>query len=190
MKLRQTLTALLSMALLAACGGGVDDVEIDGPVILAVAQAPQPSANPPAYEGLYASYGIATGEAHAFSRRDLTAMRWRQITTDFPAGATERSFEGPRLSDVLEAAGLPAGTGVRLTAFDGYEAEIDAAMIARHDPILALRADGAPLATGGLGPVMLVWPRGNRGALADMSDDLWAWGVFAITPLEPSSQEE
>lgn len=188
MKIAQTLIAMFACVVLSACGGRVDEAELDGPVILTIAEAPQPSPNPPAYEGLFATYEIPVADARVFSRRDLSALRWRQITTDFPAGSPRRSFEGPRLSDVLQAAGFARGTSVRLTAFDGYEAEIDAAMIARHDPILALRADGAPLPTGGLGPVMLVWPRGDRGALSDMSDDLWAWGVFAIRPVEAEAE--
>lgn len=180
----KTLIAGFAAVLLAACGGPDAQIEIDGPAVLIVAGAANPSETPPAREGLYAVYGIETASARAFTRRDLASLRWRQITTDFPAGGEERVFEGPPLSLVLEEAGLP-DRPVLLTAFDGYEAEIDPDMIARHEPILALRADGQPLDTGGLGPVMLVWPRANRGALADMSDDLWPWGVFAIRPVEP-----
>lgn len=181
--IRNACLAGLCALWLAACGGPAPDVEIDGPVILAVAGAGLPSQEPPAYEGLYAAYGIETGQARAFTRRDLASLRWRQITTDFPAGGAQRVFEGPRLSDVLAESGL-SDLGVVLTAFDGYQAEIEPELIARHDPILALRADGEPLATGGLGPLMLVWPRGERGALAGMSDDLWPWGVFAISPAD------
>lgn len=181
----RALAAGLAAAVLAACGGPGAEMDIDGPVVLVVAGAGNPSENPPAYEGLYAAYGIETGRARAFTRRDLASLRWRQITTDFPAGSEERVFDGPPLSLVLSEAGL-SGVMVRLTGFDGYEVEIDPQMIARHEPILALRADGQPLNTGGLGPVMLVWPRGNRGALAGMSDDLWPWGVFAIAPVEPA----
>ncbi|TGY89095.1 hypothetical protein E5163_08175 [Marinicauda algicola] len=188
--IRNALLAALAAFWLAACGGPPADVEIDGPVILTVAGAGLPSEEPPAYEGLYAAYGIETGQARAFTRRDLASLRWRQIRTDFPAGGAQRVFEGPRLSDVLGEAGL-ADRAVVLTAFDGYQAEVEADLIARHEPILALRADGEPLATGGLGPLMLVWPRGERGALAGMSDDLWPWGIFAISPGEaPDAAQE
>ena len=52
--------------------------------------------------------------------------------------------------------------------------------INRHDMILAIRMDGMPLAMGGFGPAMLVWPRGTDPSLADMNDDDWSWGVIAI----------
>ena len=182
--------ALAAIALLAlsACGRGPADPSAlarSGPVVLVVtgAGAPADAGQGVAYEGLYAMYGIELQGARAFSRPELTAMSWRQMRVDFPVGGSERVFEGPRLSDVLRAAGIP-GASVRLTAFDGYEAEVPADMIAAHEPILALRADGQALAIGGLGPVMLVWPRRTQSALSDMNDDLWPWGVFAITPYE------
>lgn len=175
--------------LLSGCGRDAGDpsaLAASGPVVLVVtaAGASADAGQGVAYEGLYAMYGIELQGARAFSRPELTAMSWRQMRADFPVGGAERVFEGPRLSDVLRAAGIP-GASVRLTAFDGYEAEVPAEMIAAHEPILALRADGQALAIGGLGPVMLVWPRRTQSALADMNDDLWPWGVFAITPYEP-----
>lgn len=172
--------------LLSACGQ--DQTEMDaigrtGPVILVVTGVDEAhrGRRPILYEGLFAIYGIEVQGARGFTRPELTAMSWRQVRADFPAGTAERVFDGPRLSDVLRAAGLE-GSSVRLTAFDGYEAEVPADLIARYEPVLALRADGEPLATGGLGPVMLVWPRRTQSTLSDMNDDLWPWGVFAITP--------
>jgi hypothetical protein len=61
--------------------------------------------------------------------------------------------------------------------------EVDAAMIAAHQPILAHSVDAQALPLGGLGPFLLVWPRGTAPDLAGMNDDLWAWGVFAIEAL-------
>lgn len=193
---RQTATAVLAAFVLAAaglvlsgCGRGGTDMDAigrTGPVILVVTGVDEAHRGnrPVLYEGLFAIYGIEVQSARGFTRPELTAMSWRQMRADFPVGAAERVFDGPRLSDVLRAAGLE-GASVRLTAFDGYEAEVPADLIARYEPILALRADGEPLATGGLGPVMLVWPRRTQSTLSDMNDDLWPWGVFAITPYQP-----
>lgn len=181
------LLSALTLGSVTACGPGEPAPELNGPVLLIVAEAPEPSEETPDAEGLYVTYSIPTQNARAFTRQDLASLRWRQIESDFPAGSDARVFEGPRLSAVLAEAGIRPDTSVRLTGFDGYEAEIDARMIDRHEPILAMRADGRALATGGLGPLMLVWPRSNRGELADMEDDLWAWGVFAITPIAPDA---
>lgn len=183
--------ALLGSALvLTGCGGSGTDPDAigrTGPVILVVTGVDEAhrGSRPVAYEGLFAIYGIEVQSARGFTRPELMAISWRQVRADFPVGSPDRVFDGPRLSDVLRVAGLE-GASVRLTSFDGYEAEVPAEMIARYEPILALRVNGEPLATGGLGPVMLVWPRRSQGTLADMNDDLWPWGVFAITPYVPS----
>ncbi|MGP1274132.1 MAG: molybdopterin-dependent oxidoreductase [Caulobacterales bacterium] len=193
---RMLRIALAGLALLAAgfalngCGrGGIDPEAISrtGPVVLVITGVDEDNrgTRTVTYEGLYAIYGIEVQTARGFTRPDLMSMSWRQMRADFPVGGEVRLFDGPRLSDVLRAAGLE-GASVRLTAMDGYEAEVPAELIARYEPILALRADGEPLAIGGLGPVMLVWPRRNQDALSDMNDDLWPWGIFAITPYEPA----
>jgi hypothetical protein len=183
------LGALLMLTLVGCGRGGIDPEAIGrtGPVVLVVtgAGSDRPAGRTIPYEGLYAIYGIEVQQARGFTRPELTAMSWRQIRADFPVGGAERTFDGPRLSEVLRAAGLE-GASVRLTAFDGYEAEVPADLIERYEPILAVRADGEPLAVGGLGPVMLVWPRRTQSTLSDMNDDLWPWGVFAITPYTPT----
>jgi hypothetical protein len=180
---RAGLAAAFGGALLAACGDGAPSPPglSTGQVILVVEDAGATADPRLVSEGLYELHDVALDGALGLSRADLSAMSWRQIRADFPHGAEPRAFEGPRLSDVLAAAGHE-GAGARLTAFDGYQAEVSAEMISRHEPILALRADGEPMSVGGLGPVMLVWPRLNHPALSDMNDDLWAWGVFAIAP--------
>lgn len=185
------LVMVAAAILLSACGRGGSDMEAigrTGPIVLVVTGVDEAHRGNRQilYEGLFAIYGIEVQGARGFTRPELTAMSWRQIRADFPVGTAERVFDGPRLSDVLRAAGLE-GASVRLTSFDGYEAEVPAELIARYEPVLALRADGEPLATGGLGPVMLVWPRRTQSTLSDMNDDLWPWGVFAITPY-PSTQ--
>jgi hypothetical protein len=182
---RAGLAAALAGALLAACGEGrISPPGLSSGQVILVIEDAGAAADPRLVgEGLYELHDVALDGALGLSRADLSAMSWRQIRADFPQGAEPRAFEGPRLSDVLAAAGHE-GAGARLTAFDGYQAEVSAEMISRHEPILALRADGEPMSVGGLGPVMLVWPRLNQSALSDMNDDLWAWGVFAIAPLE------
>lgn len=181
--IRLWLITVLSLIMLTACGEPERGPAIAGPTVLVVANAVERSGNIPDYQGLYATYSIDLGSAHAFRRQDLSSLRWRQIRTDFPRGGRERVFEGPPLSLVLAEAGV-RNRSVRITSFDGYEVEIEASMIERHDPVLALRVDGESLATGGYGPVMLVWPRSDRGDLVDMPDDLWPWGIFAITVID------
>jgi hypothetical protein len=53
-------------------------------------------------------------------------------------------------------------------AADGYSAELTAADVSGDKLILALTADGKPLAMGGRGPI---WLFGANGSIADMQDD-------------------
>lgn len=181
------MTALLA-GLVAACAAEPETASVDRPtpglegagaagaVVLTVLTPDGREAAPD--EGLFGIYGL-TGSAQTFTLADLAALERHVIRTDFPAGAPARDFAGPRLSDVLQAAGAP-GASARLSALDGYQATIAADRIAAHEPILALAAADEALAIGGLGPTMLVWPRGIDPTLEDMSDDDWPWGVFVI----------
>lgn len=154
----------------------------DGPVLVTVF-SPGGEASPPR-EGLFASYGIGIGQrAHFLDAEALAGLSRHDIRADFPVDAPPRVFSGPRLSDLMAAVGA-SGAGARLTAFDGYQVEVTPEMIARHQPVVATHVDGEVSAVGGLGPVILVWPRQSDERLADMNDDLWPWGVFAIETLE------
>ncbi len=180
MKFLAPFLALTAIALTACAPPAIE--RGDGPVLISVFTEAGTGAAP--REGLFSSYGLGlqTGAA-GFDAAALAALPQHVIETDFPIGADARRFSGPRLSDVLAASGAP-GAGARLTAADGYQADVSAQMIARHEPILATHADGEALAVGGLGPAILVWPRGQDRALEDMNDDQWPWGVFAIEALE------
>ncbi len=91
------------------------------------------------------------------------------------------------MRDVLAIAN-PYGDRLIVTALDGYQREINIDRIRQHDVILALRMDGQALGIGGFGPAMLVWPRGSDAALANMPDDDWLWGVFAIQVVTASEE--
>ncbi|MCH1554991.1 MAG: hypothetical protein L7T26_02080, partial [Pseudomonadales bacterium] len=61
------------------------------------------------------------------------------------------TLEGPRLRDVLAAAGW-TGRQITTVALDGFAVEISVDDVAAHDWILALKADGDYLSVGGRGP--------------------------------------
>lgn len=173
-RIKTALSALAAFGALAAC-----QAEPAGPTVLIVGASDPPEAPG---EGLYGNFGVALVGAHRFTLSDLHALPPRRVTVRFPLEGPSRTYSGPALSAVLAAAGSP-GAGARVTALDGYQVDIPADAIATHEPILALATDEEPLAVGGYGPTMLVWPRDTEPALADMTDDLWPWGVFAIAAL-------
>ena len=179
----KALSALLALALLALSACTPRPAEHgEGPALVTVFSAS--GTQSVAQEGLYARYGLGleTGST-GFDFQALQSLPQYTIATEFPIGAEARRFSGPRLSELLAASGA-TGASARLTAADGYQVDVSAEMIAAHQPILATHADGAALGLGGLGPAILVWPRGRGDALADMNDDLWVWGLFAIEALE------
>lgn len=130
-------------------------------------------------EPLFGAFGIDFDAACVLPWASLAALEQHTVQVDFPAGGAVRSYSGPLLRDVLAIAG-PTSDLLVVTALDGYQREIDLQRVQDHDVILAIRMNGDSLPIGGLGPAFLVWPRRTDPALADMPDDDWVWGVFAI----------
>ncbi|MEO1038990.1 MAG: hypothetical protein AAFX09_05545 [Pseudomonadota bacterium] len=185
--LRQLGFRLALPGLVMALATGCTPAEVipqEEPVIIWVSGA-EPGEPTPAI-GLYRNYAIEAA-GMGFSRRNLASLETATLTARFPLNGPQQRFEGPALSTVLAAAGRP-GAGARLTALDGYQIEISASMIADHTPLLAISRDAAPLATGGYGPSMLVWPRDDDPRLSTMNDDLWIWGVFVIEAIDPAAE--
>lgn len=173
-------TGALVLAAFALSACQPEAAPVPEPVLLTVISEGAPDTAPG--EGLFLRYGL-TGPALGFTAADLAALGAVEMRADYPAGEAVRTWSGPRLSAVLAAAGAP-GAGARMTAADGYQVELEAALIAAHEPILALSVDGVPLSLGALGPVIVIWPRTDDPALAGMGDDMWAWGVFAVEVLD------
>lgn len=175
------LSSALAMLALAACAPP-DAGSIGEPAVLtvhgSVARANR-GAPDPALEPLFARYELEFSEARSFTRRDLASLEQVEISVRYPEGGETQVFSGPRMRDVLTAAGAEGDTVVIL-AFDGYRREIPLARFYDHGVVLALERNGEPLGIGGFGPAMLAWPRDSDAALAGQNDDDWVWGVFAV----------
>ena len=175
------LSALLTTLLLAACQPGVEAAsDTPSPIVLTVLSPAASGAAPAA--GLFQRYGLA-GPADGFTLAGLSALEQAEQTAAYPPGTAERVWRGPRLSAVLAAAGAE-GRGARLTALDGYAIAVSAQVIAEHEPILALSADGEALSVGGLGPVALIWPETHPGPEDEAGAADWIWSVFAVEVIE------
>lgn len=115
-----------------------------------------------------AGFDVAMLEALGTVKTTIKAEPW-------PAGIT---LEGPKLSDVLAAAGWN-GTKITSVALDGFAVEITAADVAAHDWILAVKGDGEYLRVGGRGPAWIVYD--VPGGKASAEDEArWPWAVFFI----------
>lgn len=118
-------------------------------------------------------------KAAQFDYAALAALGLVTVSADFPKGRMVHEFTGPRLVDVLAAAGA-SGETVTIQALDGYAVEVPLDQLAASGAVLALKRDGRPFAIGDFGPSQIVFPRAERDDLKDMPDDNWVWSVFHI----------
>ena len=153
------------------------------PVILTVTgliTKPNRGTFDPDQDGIFKHHSIAFESAHGFSRRDLLAMPRHKLTAILPDSKTVRKFEGVKLIDVLKAAGASDGI-VRLTALDGYTAELTPAELVGKDWTLALFVNGKPLALGGRGPIWLVHtPASKDLKVSEDESQKFVWSLFSI----------
>lgn len=180
--MRRAILITLSVLMVAACSASEPAESASGPVVLTLhgdVTDTNRGAMDADREPLFARYDMAFDEARSFSRSELLALEQGEIRVAYPLGGETHVFTGPRLSEVLDAAGAGDAMAI-VSAFDGYQREIPVAGLRDHGVILALTRDGEPLAIGDYGPAMLVWPRDDDDALAGQNDDDWVWGVFAI----------
>lgn len=123
--------------------------------------------------------GIAFDKAMTFTWTELEALGMEEMTVQYPNWPGAVTVKGPRLSAVLAAAGAE-GDKVRVAAVDGYSYEFEREVIDSGAFILALEADGKPLAMGGRGPSWLVFPPGSVPFLDSKDDTGLVWAVMLI----------
>lgn len=130
-------------------------------------------------DALFVVHDIAFDKARAFSRLDLAALGQHAATVTYDAWPRAVKVRGPRLADVLRAAGAATTGSVQVQALDGYSYTFPMEMVERTpDMILAIEADGRPLAIGGRGPAWLVFPPGLLPG--QDKDDGLVWAVFHL----------
>lgn len=123
--------------------------------------------------------GVAFEKAMTFTRAELEALGMEEMTVQYPNWPHAVTVKGPRLSAVLAAAGAE-GDKVRVAAVDGYAYEFQKEVVDSGAFILALEADGQPLALGGRGPSWLVFPPGTVPFLDSKDDTGLVWAVMLI----------
>ena len=160
--------AVLALILLAAAPARSADLKAPtGTVILTVGGAVANTNRPPfdpARDGFLKYHDRKFARAAAFDLAMLEALGTQSASISYGKWPAPLTFSGPRLADVLRAAGW-SGTQITTLALDGYGTKIGRAALVAHDWILATRTGGTPLGIGARGPLWLVFaPPGGRPA--------------------------
>jgi hypothetical protein len=117
-------------------------------------------------------------QARAYTFADLQALPQQTAPVVEEGGAV--LFKGPSLLDVLAAA-KPASDAktVRLSALDGYAAEIPLATVAKDGWVLAIEAGGNAFGIGDFGPLYTVRPLAGE-KRTNEEDAKWVFSLYYI----------
>lgn len=127
----------------------------------------------------FAYHERAFENAYAFDLAMLEALGMHRATIAYEGWPRALDVEGPRLRDVLAAAGAAEGT-VATVALDGFAAELSPADLAAEDWIVAIKESGRYLGIGQRGPAWVLYAR-RDGKTATAEDEArWPWAVFLV----------
>lgn len=153
-----------------------------GPVVLTVAGSVAKTNRPPYDEKrdmFFKYHKRPFDKAFVFDRPMLEGMGVAEVRVDDTNWGGPRNATGPRLADVLNAAGC-RGRALDALALDGFRFKLSEADVKARDWIVATRAGGRPLGIGDRGPLWLVFdPPGSRPARAK-EIGLGPWALFFI----------
>lgn len=179
------LKTLLLSAVIAALGFGslanADLAKPAGGVVLTIGGAVSESNRGPSNtfdDAFLSSHEYSFDKAATFDVAMLEGLGMVSAKIKAEPWPRAVSFEGPRLRDVLAAAGW-TGEKINTLALDGFAVEISKANLAARDWILAIKADGEYLSVGGHGPTWLVYDVDGGNASAE-DESRWPWAVFYI----------
>ena len=178
--LAAAVIAVLALLLAASPRAGTEAPA--GPVVLTVA-GNITKANRPGYDEkrdvFFKYHKRAFDKAFAFDRAMLEGLGVTELRAEHGNWAGLKTVSGPRLSDVLNAAGYRARP-LDTLALDGFRFRLSKEDLEARDWVVATRADGRPLGIGERGPLWLVFaPRGGRPA-AEEEIGLGPWALFFI----------
>lgn len=161
----------------------------DAPVLLTVSgQISRSNRAPldPALDQMLYKHGVRFDKAWAFTAEQLHKLPRQQIKPVLEYDAKAHVLSGPRLVDVLVAAGADTNRALRLNirAVDGYAVSLTVPELKSLGMLLATHLDGQPLSLGGLGPQWAVFePESQpawRGKPLKERFALCPWGVYCL----------
>ncbi len=133
-----------------------------GPALLTITGAiarPNRPALDPLLDQMMFKQKLAFDKAYAMDWAALTSLPAVEIRPTLEYDAKVHTLRGPKLADVLTAAGarLNETSKLVLRAVDGFAASMTLAEARAQGMIVATHLDGQPMALGGLGPLWAVY---------------------------------
>ena len=145
---RRSLLGLAALPLLAPRSASALDMP-EGPVVLSLSgQLRRPN------RGAVADFDMAMLER---------LPQW-SFSTRTPWYAQARRFTGPRMRDLLSAAG-GHGSVIRAAALNGYRVDIPVDDAQRYDLLVARLLDDKPMTVRDKGPLFIIYPFDQHAAL-------------------------
>lgn len=177
-KLLLIATAIVTLLIAGASGASA---ESEAPILTIAGQVSHPNrgALDPFRDAFLMHKDKTFAKAFAFTRSSLAALPQTKISTNVEGWPGKIELEGPRLLDALTTAGVAADATIVATALDGYNVELTPEARGAHDWILAINADGAPLAIGGRGPVWLIHGTDGK-AVSQEVEATWVWALYLL----------
>lgn len=130
---------------------------------------------------------LGSGQSVRLSAQQLAALPQHSLRTATQWTDGLKHFQGPLVTDVLQAAGqrLQNGMRVQAEALNDYVVDIPASDFLRWPVILAFAMDGQVLSRRDKGPWWIVYPRDSDPALQDAKfDHRWAWQLRQLRILQ------
>lgn len=124
---------------------------------------------------------VAAGRTHTFSKDDLLALPQETYQTSTIWTKGEKTFTGPTLAAVLDAADAGDGT-IAVFAINDYSVEIPREAISDTAPIVALNVDGKALSVRDKGPLWVVYPYDSD--VSYRSENIFAYSIWQLVRIE------
>ncbi len=157
-----------------SCAGWITILTVGGLV-----GAPNRGPLDPERDRLFNHNNISFQKARAFSAAELAGLPQTAVTAN--KFGKDMAASGPLLADVLSAV-APGATAktARLSALDGYAAEIALSDVKDQQWILAMEANGQGFAIGEFGPLFAMRQLPSGEARTEEEDAKWVYALYYI----------
>lgn len=181
MRFRPAMIAVLAVLMAASSPSFAED-KASGPDIVTVIGKISKSnrgAFDPFLDSLFKFHEKEFKTAFGLSYSDLAALPQVEISVQAEKWPTTVKASGPKLTDVLKAAGVAPDATLAFLSLDGYALEFEPKKIKSKEWVLAIAANGRPLGIGGRGPTWLLYDTGGKKVSAEATGQ-WVYQLFLI----------